>query len=311
MSFWANTGRIDAELEDGSPCTFFVKVQSKDVGRDMLSSEHESMKAIYSLTPDFVPRPIAWGKYDSIPDTYFILSEYRDMRPDMPDPDKFAARLSALHQNSTSPTGKFGFHTKTYAGNLPQYTDWEDSWETFFTKSMRQALDLEIKAKGHDPEFDVLIPTLFDTVIPRLLRPLESDGRRVKPTLVHGDLWFANSGIDTDSDEPLIFDACCFYAHNEYMPKDIPHQPSLSCTKALQMSSANGDRCAIASAKSMSPLTRRLFESLSLRKITMAALISTNCKLSLLPLLSSVSDLRTDHRAGASIRTSRLSSTTT
>jgi protein-ribulosamine 3-kinase len=80
---------------------------------------------------------------------------------------------------------------------------------------MRQALDLEIKAKGYDPEFDVLIPTLFDTVIPRLLRPLESDGRRAKPSLVHGDLWFANSGIDADSDEPLIFDACCFYAHNE------------------------------------------------------------------------------------------------
>ena len=215
VSFWANTGRIDAELADGLPCTFFIKVQSKGIGRDMLNSEHESMKVIHSVTPDFIPKPMTRGKYDSIPDTYFILSEYRDMRPDMPDPDKFAARLSALHQDSASPTGKFGFHVKTFAGNLPQYTDWEDSWEAFFTKSMRQALDLEIKAKGYDPEFDVLIPTLFDTVIPRLLRPLESDGRRVKPSLVHGDLWFANSGIDADSDKPLIFDACCFYAHNE------------------------------------------------------------------------------------------------
>lgn len=181
----------------------------------MLSSEHESMKAIHSVTPDFVPEPIVWGKYESIPDTYFLLTEFRDMRPDMPDPDKFAARLSALHQNSESPEGKFGFHARTHAGNLPQYTDWEDSWEVFFTKSMRQALDLEIEAKGNDPEFDELIPTLFNTIIPRLLRPLESDGRRVKPSLVHGDLWFANSGIDADTDEPLIFDACCFYAHNE------------------------------------------------------------------------------------------------
>jgi protein-ribulosamine 3-kinase len=120
-----------------------------------------------------------------------------------------------------SPTGKFGFHIQTYAGNLPQYTEWEDGWESFFTKSMRQALDLEIKAKGYDSEFDDLIPILFDTVIPRLLRPLESDGRRVKPSLVHGDLWFANSGIDADSDEPLIFDACCFYAHNECTLQDI------------------------------------------------------------------------------------------
>lgn len=192
----------------------------------MLSSEHESMRAIHSLTPDFVPKPIAWGTYESIPDTYFLLTEFRDMRPDMPDPDKFAARLSALHQNSESPEGKFGFHARTHAGNLP--TEWEDSWEVFFTKSMRQALDLEIEAKGNDPEFDELIPTLFNTVIPRLLRPLESDGRRVKPSLVHGDLWFANSGIDADTDEPLIFDACCFYAHNECelrytLPVYAPH----------------------------------------------------------------------------------------
>jgi protein-ribulosamine 3-kinase len=201
---------------------FFIKVQSGGVGRDMLSSEHESMKALHAVTLEFVPRPIAWGVYESVPDTYFFLSEFREMRKDvLPGPETFAARLAKLHWESVSPNGKFGFHVGTFAGNLPQYTDWEDSWEIFFAKSMRQALDLEIKAKGYDPEFHVLIPTLFDTVIPRLLRPLESDGRRVKPSLVHGDLWFANSGIDADSDEPLIFDACCFYAHNECTLQDI------------------------------------------------------------------------------------------
>ncbi|OGM41991.1 hypothetical protein ABOM_009497 [Aspergillus bombycis] len=138
------------------------------------------------------------------------------MTHEMPDPHKFAARLAAVHQNSTSPTGKFGFHTTTYSGNLPQINEWEDSWEVFFTKNMKMALDLEIKAKGPDPELDHLIPILFDKVIPRLLRPLESDGRSVKPSLVHGDLWYGNSGIDVPTGESLVFDACSFYAHNEY-----------------------------------------------------------------------------------------------
>jgi len=80
---------------------------------------------------------------------------------------------------------------------------------------MRQALDLEIKAKGYDPELDTFMPALFDVVIPRLLRPLESGGRSVKPALVHGDLWYANAAIDAERGQPLIFDACCFYAHNE------------------------------------------------------------------------------------------------
>ena len=133
----------------------------------------------------------------------------------MPGPDAFGRRLAALHRESKSPNGKFGFHVTTYNGNLPQVHAWEDSWEVYFAKSIRLALDLERTAKGPNPEFDSLLPVLFDKVIPRLLRPLESDGRSVKPSLVHGDLWYANTGVDAHTGEPLVFDACCFYAHNE------------------------------------------------------------------------------------------------
>ncbi|KAL1879046.1 hypothetical protein Plec18167_004343 [Paecilomyces lecythidis] len=134
----------------------------------------------------------------------------------MPDPRDFSAQLAILHQRSISPNGNFGFHVPTYSGNLAQATDWEESWEVFFSKSLKKALELEIQAKGHDPEFDVLGPAIFDKVIPRLLRPLESDGRSVKPSLIHGDLWYANSGIFVQTGKPVVFDACCFYAHNEY-----------------------------------------------------------------------------------------------
>jgi protein-ribulosamine 3-kinase len=215
VSFWANTGRIDVELADGTPQSFFIKVISQERGKNMIHGEYESMKAIYTALPDFAPKPIAWGTYETIPDTHFFLCQFREMIDEMPDPHKFTARLAALHQNTTSPNGKFGFHITTYSGNLPQMNEWEESWETYFTKSMRLALKLELDAKGPDPEFDVLVPALFDKVVPRLLRPLESEGRSVKPSLVHGDLWFANSGIDVDTGESLVFDACCFYAHNE------------------------------------------------------------------------------------------------
>jgi protein-ribulosamine 3-kinase len=214
-SFWANTSRIDVELADGTPKTFFIKVLSNDLGRKMVQGEFESMKAIHTLLPDFAPKPIAWGTYKTIADTHFFLCDYRDMIDEMPDPHKFAVGLAELPQNSRSLNGKFGFHVTTYSGNLPQMNEWEESWEAYFAKSMRCALSLELEAKGHDPEFDVLVPILFDKVIPHLLRPLESEGRSVMPSLVHGDLWYANCGIDVDSEESLIFDACCFYAHNE------------------------------------------------------------------------------------------------
>ncbi|OBT68037.1 hypothetical protein VE03_01454 [Pseudogymnoascus sp. 23342-1-I1] len=112
----------------------------------------------------------------------------------MPDLHKFAALLSTLHQKSVSPTGKFGFHITTYAGNLPQFVEWKDSWETFFT--MRQAFDLEIERKGPSEEPNALSHALFAKVIPRLLRPLER--------------------IGVDNGQPLVFDSCCFFSHNEY-----------------------------------------------------------------------------------------------
>ena len=181
----------------------------------MVESEFESMTAIYAVTPDFAPRPIAWGSYMTVPDTHFFLCEFRDLTEEMPDPPSFTAGLTNLHRDSVSPNGKFGFHLPTYSGNLPQGTEWESSWEVFFTKNFQVALKHEIAAKGSDPELDRLSRIIFDRVIPRLLRPLESNGRKIKPSLVHGDLWYANSGIDIDTGKPLVFDACCFYAHNE------------------------------------------------------------------------------------------------
>lgn len=216
-SFWNYTGRIKVERVDSQVESFFIKVISNSHGHHMVQGEYESMKAIYAVCPDFAPKPIAWGTYTDTPGTYFFLAEYRDMSGDMPQPHEMGLWLASLHQGSTSPNGKFGFHIPTYTGHLPQTNDWEESWEVFFAKNMRQALDCEIQAKGFDPEFESLVPVLFNVVIPRLLRPLESDGRTVKPCLVHGDLWYGNSGIDTRTKRPLIFDACSFYAHNECM----------------------------------------------------------------------------------------------
>ena len=49
VSFWATTGRIDVELADGTPQSFFIKVISKELGKNMVHGEFKSMMAIYAL----------------------------------------------------------------------------------------------------------------------------------------------------------------------------------------------------------------------------------------------------------------------
>lgn len=39
VSFWANAGRIDVDLANGTRKVFFVKVLSKEVGKNMVHGE--------------------------------------------------------------------------------------------------------------------------------------------------------------------------------------------------------------------------------------------------------------------------------
>jgi fructosamine-3-kinase len=127
-------------------------------------------------------------------------------------------RLSFLHLHSdhSSPEGKFGFHCTTSNGNLPQDNAWYDGWEKFFANGLRQVIKIREERAGHIPELDALLPMLFDKVIPRLLRPLESGRRKIQPSLVHGDLWYGNTGIiDRRTKEGIVYDPASFWAHNE------------------------------------------------------------------------------------------------
>ena len=62
-----------------------------------------------------------------------------------------------------------------------------------FQKIMTRAMDVDREKYGAWPEYDALREVLIEKVIPRLLDPLVSDGRTIKPCLVHGDLWDENA----------------------------------------------------------------------------------------------------------------------
>ena len=81
---------------------------------------------------------------------------------------------------------------------------------------MKRMLELKKEAQGPSVELQNLCIPFYEKVIPRLLRPLETGGRHIEPCLVHGDLWCGNASTDLSNDQPIVFDACCFHAHNEY-----------------------------------------------------------------------------------------------
>lgn len=235
-SAWTVTARINVETAEGASKRFFLKVSlyyrmrppfhplflkfskcaTEDAGRIMMEGEYNAMCELYKTMPSFVPQPHTWGKFGiSTPETYFFLCDFIDMNNKLPDPARFCSRLKELHCTSESPTGKFGFHISTCHGRFPQRVDWDNKWTSFFCKLLEDVLQRDIRNNGRWPALEKVSQRVMTHVLPRLLGVLEADGRSIKPSLIHGDLWEGNIGTNVETGEIYIFDAGAYYAHHE------------------------------------------------------------------------------------------------
>ena len=67
-----------------------------------------------------------------------------------------------------------------------------------------------------DSESRQLFETVLEKVAPRLLRPLETGGRHIRPCLIHRDLYSGNVSVETATGAPILYGTTCLYAHNEW-----------------------------------------------------------------------------------------------
>jgi protein-ribulosamine 3-kinase len=179
---------------------------------------------------------MAYGTFLFQPTSHFYLCKFYDFVEGVPEPVSFCEKLARLHSGGISPGGKFGFHCTTYNGNLPQDNTWCDGWEEFFSRGLRHVLKVRETRAGRNLDLEDVLPPLFEKVIPRLLRPLESHGRRVRPSLVHGDLWCGNTGITNDSsEEGIVYDPSSFWAHNECKNTQPPRKTGELTLVGIQM----------------------------------------------------------------------------
>lgn len=91
---------------------------------------------------------------------------------------------------------------------------WTDSWCELFSSHLSRIIS-HAKTAFKWPEFDHLGKLVLSKIVPALLLPLQTDGRSIKPCLVHGDCWDGNTASGEDG-RAFFFDVASFYAHNEY-----------------------------------------------------------------------------------------------
>lgn len=132
-----------------------------------------------------------------------------------PEPAQFIDKLAELHRKGVSPDRLFGFHVPTVCGIMQRTVTWEKSWAASYTHQLKDVIKYDKITNGSSPAYEAACDQLINKVIPRLLGILQADGRQITPTLVHGDLWEGNIGIDMESGNAIAFDPGSVYAHNE------------------------------------------------------------------------------------------------
>lgn len=182
---------------------------------DMARAEYESQEALSAIIPDNVVPPTAWGYFEGSKTKSFYLTPFRNLQSQVPPLPEFLAVIRRLHHTSISPTGKFGFHCRTYWGPPVMSNEWTHSWEEFWARQFRSDVAYVQQVYGKDDDLDALAEEFIEKVVARLLRPLQTGGRSIKPSLCHGDLWDGNVQTDVDTGQTILFDSCAFYGHAE------------------------------------------------------------------------------------------------
>lgn len=217
ISAWTKTAKVSAITPSGAATRYFLKCATGQGARALAEGEFHSANNINSVVPGFIPTAIGWGEYDSEgTTTYFFLGTFHDMDfSTPPEPEEIMPIVSSLHNRGTSPNGMFGYPVPVVCGRMERTVTWTNSWAESFTLQLKDVIKYDNDTNGPWPEYDVVCKQLIDAVIPRLLGALQSEGRDIKPTLIHGDLWERNVGMDMDTGNIVVFDPGCTYAHNE------------------------------------------------------------------------------------------------
>lgn len=214
-SKWTNTQQVVVRHPDGHTKSYFLKSCSADVGRVMMEGEFTSLRTMHDSLPTLVPRPFGWGKLESAPGTHFLLMDFLELGNTLPGPVELAQVVAELH-GCLSPDGKFGFPVHNCHGEKVQEHYSDDNWCRYFTNLITAFFEEDIRVNGPCPELEHAFETLCRHVIPRLLGPLQADGRTLTPRLVHGDLWQGNIGTDAKTGRVVVYDPAAWYAHHEY-----------------------------------------------------------------------------------------------
>jgi protein-ribulosamine 3-kinase len=169
----------------------------------MFEAEAEGLQQLASAQAVRVPRVLAVG---TAGECAFLALEWIDLGGSVSAASKqLGTQLARQHRASAV---QFGWHRDNTIGSTPQINTRASSWATFFRDyRLRYQLDLAAR-NGYRGRLQERGRELLERI-----DDFFAD-HEPQPSLLHGDLWGGNFGVDA-SGTPVIFDPAVYYGDRE------------------------------------------------------------------------------------------------
>jgi len=180
----------------------FVKQAAAD-SLPMLEAERDGLAELARADAVRVPAPLANGISD---EGAFLALEWIDFGPGSPAAEAcFGEQLAWLHRHRAA---RHGLGRDNTIGSTPQPNAWRDDWVRFF-RERRLAFQLDLAAgNGYGGRLQDRGRRLLEVM------DVFFSAYRPAPSLLHGDLWGGNWGVDTTG-RPVIYDPAVYYGDRE------------------------------------------------------------------------------------------------
>lgn len=207
-------------VRSSSGSSYYVKTGSSMQEKEQYYGEAKSLEFICKAAPGLAPAVFRLGtllckddeddEEEEAEERPFMISEYRFLQPLRQSHALVLARRLALELHAYRSDQGFGFECATYCGATRTQGLFFDTWAACFADMISSLLS-NLRNKTQYNEVVTLGDEIVLTVIPFLLGP----PLQVEPVLLHGDLWSGNVGVDSNTNEPVIYDPASFFGHNE------------------------------------------------------------------------------------------------
>ncbi len=184
--------------------SYFVKT-NRATDLEMFQAEAEGLEELAKPGAVRVPLPICWGSFED--QAYLVLEDLQLGGHRSGVAAELGRQLARMHR-FTQADQRFGWHRHNTIGSTPQINTWSEDWVSFYRDHRLNYQVRLARRQGYTGSWTEEAEGLMEQL----------DGFFVDyhpdPSLLHGDLWAGNYGVDAEGN-PVIFDPAVYYGDRE------------------------------------------------------------------------------------------------